>query len=110
VVTRNSLYALRTTNAKKTVDFYNSLSDDIKNDIQEIYDEEIKNHRDEKIKASCSSGCTEEQKLQIDDINVDEGFVRFINKVNQKYNIGIGLFKGTLNTETVNYDWQQVSE
>jgi len=110
VVTRNGLYAFRTVDRKKTSAFHNSLSDDIKNDIKEIYDKEIKDKARKKTEKECSSGCTEEQRLQIDDINVDERFIKFINEVNEKYDVGIGLFKGTLDTGTSNYEWQKVSD
>jgi len=110
LTTRNGLYAFRCTDTKKIIDFYNSLSDDIRDEIEEIYEEEIMDLIDKKIKEGCASGCTEEQRLQIRNFNADKGFVKLINKVNKKYDTGIGLFKGILNTEANNYDWQKVSD
>jgi len=36
--------------------------------------------------------------------------VKFIDKLNKKYDAGIGIFKGTLNIGIGNYEWQKISE
>jgi len=114
VVTANGLYALRGLDPQKIVSFTNalenpSMSEKIKGLINRLYNGHVVRYVDDKLDKNCGNGCTTEQIKQIRNSATDEGFINFINEMNKNYKIGVGVFKGTLNTNTGNYDWQQVS-
>jgi|GEM_PF-901174 len=114
VVTANGLYALRGIEPQKIKTFANAFSNPVMFEkIMEIfnkkYNEKVLEYASDKLDNGCNNGCTTEQRKQMYNSAVDQGFINFINYMNKEYKIGVGLFKGTLNTDTGNYDWQQIS-
>jgi len=115
VVTANGLYALRGIEPQKVITFAKAFSnptmlEKIMNIFNQKYNEKVLEYASDELDNSCNNGCTTEQIKQTYNSAVDQGFVNFINYMNKNYKIGVGVFKGTLNTNTGNYDWQQVSE
>jgi len=114
VVTANGLYALRSIDPLKVKNFANAFSnptmlEKIMGLFNKNYNGNVVEYAHKELKNNCN-GCTTEQKKQIYNSAVNQGFINFINEMNKKYKIGVGVFKGTLNTNTGNYNWLQVSE
>jgi len=114
VVTANGLYALRGIDPQKITTFANALAnptmfEKIIEIFNQTYNRQVAKYVDKELKNNCNNGCTSEQITQIRNSATDEGVINFINDMNKNYKIGVGLFKGTLNAATGNYEWQQVS-
>jgi len=115
IVTANGLYALRGFEPQKVRAFANAFSNPTMFEkIMEIfnkkYNEEVLKYASDELKNNCNNGCTPEQIKQMRNLATNQGFINFINHINKTYKVGIGVFKGTLNAGTENYDWQQISQ
>jgi len=115
VVTANGLYALRGVEPQKVKTFVNAFSNPVMFEkIMEIfnkkYNRNVLKYVSDELKNNCNNGCTPKQRKQIYNSAVNQGFVNFINDINKDYKIGVGVFKGTLNTETNDYEWERISD